>query len=265
MIMATKKEIPALPFFDLNAGQWFTADELAKNNIADPFYFRSSSVCKLMASPEKLEIPTGAMTELEKMAGRIIYKTKPQFSNFAIEKGLLMEDVSIEMYCEVENTFAVKNKTRMYYWHPAHGILLTGECDLDDHCEQRGLSITIDIKTAYSTETMPLFLKLGDRKGYEWQLCSYNVLFKTDLAKLAYCLPSTPEHLIKKGEPESWHIVDHIDLKYRVSIIEMVRDTNMVNQLMNRLVICKQKLIELVESKGYQIEKNIEYLEQEEE
>lgn len=263
--MAAKKEIAPLPFFDLNHGKWFTAEELKESGINDPFYFRSSSVGKLMASAEKNEIPTGALTEIEKMAGRIIYDTKPQLSNFYIAKGLQMEDASIELYCDVDDTFARKNKTRMYYWHPEHGILLTGECDLDDHCKIRNLKITIDVKTAYSTETMPLFLKLGDRKGYEWQLCSYNVLFKTDLSKLAYCLPSTPDTLIKRGEPESWHLVDHIDPKFRVSIVEMMRDTAMINQLMNRLVICKKKLIELVLSKGYEIKGQYEYLEQEEE
>jgi len=263
--MAAKKEIAPLPFFNLNDGKWFTQEELIENKIFDSFYFRASSVGKLMASPEKNEIPTGAMTELEKMAGRIIYNTKPQLSNFAIQKGLTMEDVSIDLYCEVDNTFATKNKVRMYYWHPEHGVLLTGECDLDDYCKIRNLKITIDVKTAYSTETMPVFLKCGDRKGYEWQLCSYNVLYGTDLSKLAYCLPSTPDHLIKKGEPESWHLVDHIDPKFRVSIIELNRDSQMINQLMNRLAICKQKLSELVLSRGYVVKNECEYLEQEEE
>lgn len=254
-----------LPFFDIQSGIWYTAEQLAEKKIVDPFYFRASGVGKIMASPEKNEIPSGALTEIEKMAGRIIYDTKPQLNTFAIQKGLMLEETAIDLYCEVDNTFAVKNKTRMYYWHPLHGILLTGECDLSDNCEARNLSITIDIKVAYSTETMPVFLKIGDRKGYEWQLSAYNVLFKTDLSKLAYCLPSTPDDLIKKGEPESWHIVDHIDPKLRVSIIEMPRDSIMVNQLMNRLVICKQKLKELVLSKGYVAKADHEYMEQEEE
>lgn len=263
--MAAKKESPTLPFFDLNAGIWYTSEQLKELKIVDPYYFRASSVGKLMALPDKHEIPSGALTEIEKIAGRIIYNTKPQLNTFAIRKGLLMEDVAIDLYCEVDNTFAVKNKIRMYYWHPLHGILLTGECDLSDDCEDRNLKITIDIKAAYSTETMPVFLKLGDRKGYEWQLTAYNVLFKTDLSKLAYCLVSTPEDLIKYGEPPSWHEVDHIEPKLRVSIVELPRDSNMVNQLMNRLALCKQKLKELVLSKGYITKGEYEYLEQEEE
>lgn len=263
--MAAKKESIAVPYFQLSEGIWYTAEQLAELNIVDPFYFRASSVGKLMAYPDKHEIPSGALTEIEKMAGRIIYNTKPQLNTFAIRKGLLMEDVAIDLYCEVDNTFAVKNKVRMYYWHPIHGLLLTGECDLSDTCEYENLKITIDIKAAYSTETMPVFLKLGDRKGYEWQLTAYNVLYKTDISKLAYCLVSTPEDLIKYGEPPSWHEVDHIDPKLRVSMIELPRDSTMVNQLMSRLVLCKQKLKEIVLGKGYIAKGSHEYLEQEEE
>lgn len=252
-----------LPFFDLSLCVWYTAEQLKEAKINDPFYFRASSVSKLMAYPEKVELPSGALTEIEKIAARIVFGTKPNLSNFYLEKGLLMEDEAIDMYCEHTGTFAVKNKTRMYLWHPLHGVLLTGECDLEDDFNHG--TETIDIKVAYSTETFPMFLKLGDRKGYEWQLTSYNVLFKTQRSKLAYCLPSTPEELIKRGEPLSWHQVNHIPLKHRIAIIEFDRDSSMVNQLMNRLVNAKAELKRLVALKGYSIESEIEYIEADEE
>lgn len=247
----------ALPFFDLDAGKWYneqqfkeavSSGELNKNDL---IYFRASSVGKLMTYPEKQAVPDGAMSEIKKIANRLIYGTSPNLNTFAIEKGRSCEDLGIDLYNEVKNTFLQKNKTRMYYWHPNHGVLLTGECDLNEKLAGGVFTKTIDIKLAYSTESMPLFLEHGDRKQYEWQLDGYNVLFRSDQSELAYCMISTPEPLIKRGEPENWHFVDHIDQELRLSTIERQRDSNRINQLMNRLALCKQEVLKLLAIRNF--------------
>ena len=253
------KVATVLPFFDLNAGEWFTDQEfksglesgLFKNT--DLVYFRASMVGKLMSYADKNIIPDGAMSEIKKAANRLIYGTSPALNTFAIEKGRTCEDLGIDLYNEVTNKFLEKNKTRMYYWHPSHGILLTGECDLNEKIMGGVFQKTIDIKLAYSTESMPLFLEHGDKKLYEWQLDSYNVLLQSDESELAYCMVSTPDHLIKKGDPTNWHCVDHIDPEFRLSTISRTRDTVRINQLMNRLALCKQEVLNLLDQRKFNL------------
>lgn len=250
-----KAPAPALREINIHEGKWFTGEqykaalESGELSAHDQIYFRASGLGKLMANPGKMELSTTPISEIKKVARDIIYETKPQLNIYEVEKGRECEQSGIDLYNEVKLTFHEKNTKRMYYWHPNGGILLTGECDI--HCNEN--LKTIDIKLAYNTQTMPLWLEEGDKSSYEWQLDCYNLLYHTHLSEIAYCMVTTPDHLIKKGEPLNWHLVDHIPPEHRLSTIERNRDDVRINQVLNRLILAKQKVLDLLKQRNFNI------------
>lgn len=197
--------------------------------------FRASMVGDLMSYPEKNTLPSGAITILDKMVSQqLIGWQDAELDFFTLEKGIQCEGDSIDLYNEVKDTLYIKNAERIT------SGLLTGECDLIDKDE----SIVIDIKTAYSKKTYPLMLKIS--KLYEWQLRAYMHLYDVNSAKLAYCLVNTPPHLIAKKDPENWHVVDDVPLKLRVSSLMIHRDLEKEQQLLNRLELCSQYILDAV-------------------
>jgi hypothetical protein len=203
--------------------------------------FRSSSVGKLMAYPDKNTLPDGAVSYINELASQIILSWQPELDTFAIEKGKQCEDDSIALLNSVTGKSYTKNTTRKTT------DLLTGEWDIEDESE----SLIIDIKSAYSKKTFPIAIKEGDRKLYEWQLTAYMHLRNLDNAMLAYCLVDTPEPLISKKDNEDWHLVSHIPERYRVTMFQMSRDTAKEEQLIARCKLAQMRLVETLDSRGY--------------
>ena len=198
---------------------------------------RASSIGNIMAYPEKDTLADGAKTYLEKLASQYILDWRENLNIFEIEKGKVCEDISIDLYNLNKDTFYMKNTARI------SNDLMTGECDILDQEK----SLVIDIKTAYSKKTFPMFLTAS--KLYEWQLRCYMHLYNVDNAELAYCLVSTPEHLIKRGEPEDWHIVDHIEEYKRVAIASLQRCEKKEQQMVNKAILAQDYLNKLLSSK----------------
>ena len=190
-----------------------------------------------MAYPEKDTLADGAKTYLEKLASQYILDWRENLNTFEIEKGRVCEDISIDLYNLNQDAFYMKNTARI------SNDLMTGECDILDQEK----SLVIDIKTAYSKKTFPMFLTAS--KLYEWQLRCYMHLYNVDNAELAYCLVSTPEHLIKRSEPEDWHIVDHIEEYKRVSIASLQRCEKKEQQMINKAILAQNYLNKLLSSK----------------
>ena len=61
----------------------------------------------------------------------------------------------------------------------------------------------------------------------------------------------TPEHLIKKSEPDDWHIVGHIDPKLRITTLFKSRDTKREQQLLNKTRVAQDTLCELLDKRGF--------------
>lgn len=201
---------------------------------------RASTVGSLMASPEKSKIPDGGMSYLENELSKLILEWEDEMDFRTLQKGLMVEDQSIELYNDVFFTNYVKNterKTTAY---------LTGECDIDDEDS----SLILDIKSAFSKKSFPMVLHLTGRKGYEWQLRSYMHLWDRNKAQLAYCLVNTPYELIG-NDPENWHIVDSINPVFRVSTINLKRDSTKEAQLLDRIRISQDWMNEALDKRGY--------------
>lgn len=175
--------------------------------------FRASSLADIMTdAKEKDEILSkGAKTALEKMAKEYVYGFNEVISGKYMDKGIIVEDESINLYNSVFFTSHKKNTERKTNeW-------ITGECDIFTG------SKIIDIKSSWSLATFPATSAAGIDKTYEWQLRAYLMLWNVDCAEIAYCMVNTPDELIKY-EQEELHYVDHIDEALRVTIVPYQRD-----------------------------------------
>lgn len=203
--------------------------------------FRASGVGKLMAYPEKDTLSDGALTHVYELASQILLNWKPALDTYEIEKGRVVEDQTIALYNQVSGNFYVKNTERKT------SDLFTGECDINEEDED----LILDIKSSYSKKTFPLIVREGDKKLYEWQLDTYMHLWDRNHAGLVFGLVDTPDHLIKKQEPEDWHIVGHIPPELRITTIFKERDAKREQQLINKTRVAQDVLLEILDKRGY--------------
>jgi len=174
---------------------------------------RASSLSEIMTDPKGKDetLSVGAKTAIAKQAKEFVYGYDEKFSSKYTEKGLLVEDRSIELFNSVFFAEHKKNtERRTNEW-------LTGEADVVTS------NSIIDIKSSWSLATFPALSSDGENKGYEWQLRAYMMLWDLDHAQIAYCLVSTPDHLIG-FEDKALHHVDHIAPELRVTLVGYERD-----------------------------------------
>lgn len=206
--------------------------------------FRASGVGRLMAYPEKDTLSDGALTHVYEMASQILLNWKPALDTFEIEKGRVVEDQTIALYNQVSGNFYVKNQDRKTT------DLFAGECDINEESED----LILDIKSSYSKKTFPLLLKEGDKKLYEWQLDNYMHLWDRNKSGLVFGLVDTPSHLIKKQDPEDWHIVGHILPELRITTMFKSRDAVREKQMINKTRVAQSVLCEILDKRGFKWE-----------
>lgn len=197
---------------------------------------RASSLGDIMTDPkEKTEILSkGAKIVLDKMAKEFVYGFNEVISGKYMDKGIIVEDQSIELYNNVFFTEYTKNTERKTNeW-------LTGECDIFTG------SKIIDIKSSWSLATFPATSEDGKDKGYEWQLRAYMMLWNVDEAEIAYCMVNTPDELIK-FEQEELHFVDHIPENLRVTVVSYQRDKDLEEKIKVKVDAARSYLASKVE------------------
>lgn len=199
-------------------------------------HIRASALGDIMTdAKEKNEaLSKGAKTVLEKMAKEFVYSYNEVISGKYMDKGIIVEDESIELYNRVFFTDYKKNtERRTNDW-------VTGECDIFTG------SKIIDIKSSWSLPTFPATRTAGMDKGYEWQLRAYMMLWNVDYSELAYCMVNTPDELIK-FEQEELHYVDAIDEALRVTIVPYERDRDLEEKIKFKVDAARQYLAQIVE------------------
>lgn len=168
--------------------------------------FRCSSIGKLMTEPKtKAEGPlsVGTKTYIRELAAQEIFGVDFEVSSKAMEKGLTVENDSIDLLNRVRGLSLAKNTERK------NNDFITGEADLFDATRRRGH----DIKSSWSIATFPICELDCTDKLYEWQMRGYMMLWDCDEWEVNYCLVDTPEHLIGYEPPQMhavWHIPDHM-------------------------------------------------------
>lgn len=207
--------------------------------------FRASQVGKLMAYPDKDTLSEGATSLVYEMEKQIMLGWRPNLNTLEIQKGRDVEEQSIALYNSVSGNFYTKNKERK------NSELFTGECDIIERDED----LILDIKSSYSKDTFPLSIKDGAKKLYEWQLDTYMLLWDVSNSGLVFGLVDTPKHLIKKNDPEDWHIVSHIDEALRITTLFKKRDAKREKQLINKTRVAQDMLCEILDKRGFDFKK----------
>jgi hypothetical protein len=209
----------------------------------NPIKFRASSLSEIMTDPKGKDeiLSVGAKTAIAKIAKEIIYGYDEQFSSKYTEKGLRVEDESIDLLGSVLLKSFVKNKERKTNeW-------ITGEADIVTE------DSIIDIKSSWSLATFPVLADQGKDKGYEMQLRAYMWLWDKPKATIAYCMVSTPEDLMK-WEAQSLHSVDHIIPELRVTLVHYERDRTIEDKIKFKVEAARQYFEEICREIGKQHE-----------
>lgn len=165
----------------------------------------------LLAPYKEQSLSAGAKTYLDQVAKEFVYGYEKKFSSKFTDKGLMVEDDSIELYNSVFFCSLTKNTERR------ENEWITGECDLVASDE------IIDIKSAWSLDTFPATSLQAHDSDYEWQGRAYMWLWDKPRFKVAWCLVDTPPDLIGY-EDEDLHFVSHINPAMRVTTVTYERD-----------------------------------------
>lgn len=198
--------------------------------------FRASSLADIMTDPKAKgeTLSVGAKTAITKLAKEAVYGYDERISSKPIQKGIQVEDQSIELLNSVLFTSYTKNTERKTNeW-------ITGECDIFTG------SKIIDIKSSWSLATFPALAEDGENKTYTWQLAAYMWLWDVDSAAIAYCLVSTPEELIGY-EDRQLHVIDHITPELRVTIVNQERDKAMEAKIVEKVEAGREYYRQVIE------------------
>ena len=198
--------------------------------------FRASSLADIMTEPKAKtdKLSVGAKTAITKLAKEAVYGYDERISSKPMQKGIQVEDQSIELLNSVLFTSYAKNTERKTNeW-------ITGECDIFTG------SKIIDIKSSWSLATFPALAEDGENKTYTWQLAAYMWLWDVDSAAIAYCLVSTPEELIGY-EDRQLHVIDHIAPELRVTLLHQERDKAMEAKIIEKVEVGREYYRQVIE------------------
>ena len=184
-----------------------------------PLLIRCSAIGRLMTDPRnKSEGPlsVGAKTFIRELVAEDVFGVKFEISDKRIEKGRIVEGLSIALVNSVRGWRVSKNtERRSNNW-------ITGEAD----CWDDAARIGCDIKSAWSLATFPLSaddVAPAQRALYEWQMLGYCWLWGADEWSVQYAMVDTPPHLIGY-EPPDLHAVGRIPAHRRVTAWTVKRD-----------------------------------------
>lgn len=222
----------------------------------DNHLFRCSQLGKLMTEPRsKCEwlSETTKKYLLEIYIKKHFHREKEIRSKF-LEKGLSVEELSIDTYSICTMDFVSKNET----FYKNDFICGTPDIIKDD--------VVIDIKSSWDIFTFAA-IKSEENKDYIWQLQGYMWLTGKTKSKLAYILTDTPEPLIERelkqalyqsglsADSEAFEsyakemrnnfIYSDIDYKDRIHIKEYEFNPEMIARLQDRIIECRNYLNDL--------------------
>lgn len=155
------------------------------------FKIRCSAIGQIVKKPKTKGalLSDTAKTYCDHWIKEQIFNRKYSFSNKYTEKGLIVEDNSIDLIADVLGYgFLIKNE--QYY----ENDYLTGTPDI----LPPNYNVVIDAKNSWDWQTFPYTEKECPNSDYEWQVLGYMDLTNRDFAKIAYTLLDTPDYLIER-------------------------------------------------------------------
>lgn len=155
------------------------------------YKFRASGSGNLMVEPRS---KSESLSETTKKYLRACYiesefKRRKDISSKFLDKGLQVEELSIDLLSSVNKEFYIKNEERL------SNDFIEGTPDIIH--EEEGNKIIIDIKSSWDIYTFSDSMD-SENKLYYWQLQCYMWLTGARKAILAYCLVDTPDEIIDR-------------------------------------------------------------------
>lgn len=192
------------------------------------------------------------------------YGREKDITNKFIEKGLLAEEDSIDLYTLVKDQLFIKNAETL------ENEFFIGTPDLFIGESIKTASVIIDLKTSWNIFTFFASMHKAIDKKYFWQLQAYMDLTGAKQARLVYCLVNTPFKLVEDEKKklmwtmgiidpdtdqayiEACAMVDknsnYDDIPIEEKYIEFIidRDQEAIDKAHARIIECRTFLNELV-------------------
>jgi len=188
----------------------------------DNHLFHPSSLGDLMSNqPGKKD--TKSLEELgetakAKLLDIWIHKTYGRTKNITnqyMEKGVMCEEDSMDLYAIVKKQMFVKNVETF------RNDYLVGTPDIITDTEVIDLKTSFDIHTFYGTMIKSV------NKTYFYQLQAYMDLTGKDSAKLVYVLVNTPEKLIEDAKKKAYWRLGVIDMETDLAYLDACKEIEM--------------------------------------
>lgn len=202
-----------------------------------PKLFRCSSLADLIGKPKgKGELITEtAKSKIRAIAKEDLYGFKSFTGNQYTNKGLMLEDIAIEM--------SGKMRFKPYKKHVCRveNELITGECDILDLPNK----LIIDTKCTWDIGTHPFFEDEASDKvkkaGYDIQLQAYMWLYDCDVANVDFWLFPVPLELTKDWDDREQLIdlVEVIPIKERLTTVVVERDESIIERIKEKIPHCQ--------------------------
>lgn len=200
--------------------------------------FRCSSLSNLIGTPKlKSEVLTSdAKNSIRKIVKEDLYGFRSFTGNQYTNKGLMLEDLAIEMSGKVRFRKLTKHVGRV------SNDLITGECDVLD-LERK---LIIDTKVTWDIGTHPFFVDEAAEKvkkaGYDIQMQAYMWLYDCDVAHVDFWLFPCPIELTKDWDDREQLIdlVDQIDIRERLTTVVIERDESIIQKIQDKIPHCQE-------------------------
>lgn len=195
------------------------------------------------------ELPQGAKTYVKEWIKRTLFNRRKEWRNVVIDKGLAVEDDSINLIAEVYGLEGVKKNEESF-----ENDYIQGTPDVIH-------DLVRDAKSSWDLFTFPMFDDEIPNDDYWWQLQGYMILTGKKKASLDYVLIDTPFPIIqlelKKlyyqsgGTAEDWTPEKHDELipnyqfndipkDYRVKSFEFDYDESVNGKIIERVELCRK-------------------------
>lgn len=180
-------------------------------------------------------LSVGAKTYIRELAKQELFGIDFEVSSKEMEKGIEVEQNSIDLFNQVRGLSLEKNTERRWNdW-------ITGECDLFD----KSTKIGYDMKSSWSVKTFPGWIVDCEDSIYAWQMAAYMWLWDADSWEVVWALVDTPERLIGY-EPLSLHLVSHLPPEMRITGWKIERDLDKELLMLEKVEAAREYMQEII-------------------
>jgi hypothetical protein len=213
------------------------------------FRIRCSAIGKIMTnSRTKGQLSKTCQSYLEDYAIENMYGYSKDIWSKAIDKGIAVEDASIELAEEVLKMGAMSKNEEFY-----ENEYLTGTPDVLNE------DFVLDVKSSYDATTFPWFKKDVPNKDYYFQLQGYMELTGRRNSYLVYCLVDTPSDIVEdevrrvhyklkeiednpivRNAVEMQHNFERVPKEQRIKCFEIAYDPEAIKKIYERVEECRE-------------------------